>query len=282
LEEVTFAVDATALYAVYRRPSRKPAAAVLLVHGFNSNVQEFGHLQERLADAGIASLAFDQRGFGGSGGPPGRTSATRSFQDIQAAAAQLQARAPGVPLGVVGHSLGGAWSLHALVQGMPFRAAVVAHAPDRILGDLDVARSTLLRLLGPASTRNEARGRPPKLMHYKSRADYLFVSREHQRKWARPDVLIRPMNLANVHDFAHTQSSEWASQVHVPVLTVVSEPDKVVRRASTMKVHEALPGPKRLLEHRGGHACFRDLDGDVINAAIVDWFTRHLGGAAPP
>ena len=87
------------------------------------------------------------------------------------------------------------------------------------------------------------------------------------------------MNLANVRDFLHVQSASWARQAKAPALVIVSEPDVVVRRGSTMKVHDALAGPKSLLEHRGGHACFRDLDGDAVDAAIVGWFQRHLEDA---
>ncbi len=53
----------------YRWPTLGPARAhVLLVHGIAEHAGRYRHVGSRLASAGIATWAFDLRGFGRSGG----------------------------------------------------------------------------------------------------------------------------------------------------------------------------------------------------------------------
>jgi pimeloyl-ACP methyl ester carboxylesterase len=72
------------------------------------------------------------------------------------------------------------------------------------------------------------------------------------------------------------RAAEFAPKVTVPVLVVVSPHDRAVRPFHSMRVFKALPGPKQLVEHRGGHSCFRDLDGPFVAQALADWFTGQL------
>ena len=50
----------------------KPRAVVVALHGFNDYSNAFDGAGRRFADQGIATYAYDQRGFGQSGSPFGR------------------------------------------------------------------------------------------------------------------------------------------------------------------------------------------------------------------
>lgn len=88
-----------------------PRAAVLLLHGWCSQMDEVGGLHrtlaEGLADRGIASLRFDFSGEGPNANYVQRSTHDLRIAEAEAAFALLRARLPEVPLGVSGFSLGG-------------------------------------------------------------------------------------------------------------------------------------------------------------------------------
>jgi len=78
----------------------------LLVHGIGEHCGRYEHVGEALAGAGYDTLSFDQRGFGKSGG---RRAFVNDFSEFIDDVADLVAerRELGVPVVLMGHSLGG-------------------------------------------------------------------------------------------------------------------------------------------------------------------------------
>jgi fermentation-respiration switch protein FrsA (DUF1100 family) len=118
-------------------------------------------------------------------------------------------------------------------------------------------------------------------MRYRSSSRKLFVSLEAARQSGRPDFLLRYSNLGNYDAATTMKASAWARDVHQPVLVVTSRRDRVVKPRHIQDVYEALAGPKRIVEHRGGHSCFRDLDGRAVTDALARWFELHLRKGEP-
>lgn len=89
-------------------PEGAPRGVVLALHGFNDYRRAFELPAPLFTQAGWALYAYDQRGFGGAPGrglwPGGETLAA----DAAAAAALIRARHPGLPLVLLGESMGGA------------------------------------------------------------------------------------------------------------------------------------------------------------------------------
>lgn len=253
---------------------------VVLVHGFNSSLEEYGRLPEWLATAGYDCLAFDQAGFGQSDGERGRTDIGRAQVDIAAAVAEAQRQSPGVPLGLVGHSLGGAYAAHAIGPGTPVKAAVLAHPVDSIWDELTPPARVAYHLLGRRAERRIAKGLEPGQVPYRSTSKRLFVSLDAAREAGRPDFLQRHVNLANYRAAYTMTGAVWARGATAPTLVVVSPKDRVVRPKHSLRVYDALPEPKAMLEHAGGHSCFRDLDGRYVADGIIAWFDRHLKEAS--
>ncbi|HUR61714.1 MAG TPA: alpha/beta fold hydrolase [Candidatus Thermoplasmatota archaeon] len=278
MQERRFRVGDESLGGTLWSPSGAPRAGIVLVHGFNSSAGEFGTLARTLAEGGFHVLDFDQRGYGRSQGEAGRTSVERAVEDIQGATEALRDEVGvAVPLGILGHSLGGAYAIAALARGGPFRAGVVAHPVDRLFDELNPLERAGYHAIGRFSEWRVRRGRPPGTIPYKNSYESLFEDRDAARKARDDGFLLGRVSLGNYRAALTMSASTWAAKVRQPVLVIASPTDRAVKPAHTRKVYDALAGTKELLLHKGGHSCFRDLDGPMLAQASVAWFQRHLG-----
>src|SRR3954453_5950078 len=92
----------------------KLRAVIVALHGMSDYSNAFDMPGKVWARLGITTLAYDQRGFGKSENPGiwAGTDAMRS--DLNDAVAAAHARYPGVPVFVLGESMGGAVALSSL------------------------------------------------------------------------------------------------------------------------------------------------------------------------
>jgi alpha-beta hydrolase superfamily lysophospholipase len=87
---------------------QQPKAVLLALHGFNDYSRAFESLAEYLARFDIKTIAYDQRGFGGAPGR-GRWAGTETLaNDFLAVARAVRKEHPGLPVFVLGESMGGA------------------------------------------------------------------------------------------------------------------------------------------------------------------------------
>lgn len=110
--------DGTPLTALHW-PAPAGAPAAVIVHGLGSRKENHADFAEALAGRGMAAVAIDLRGHGGSGGELG----PGAVDDVLAALAHLHAAGHGT-LGVRGSSLGGFLALHAAARHAAVRGVV--------------------------------------------------------------------------------------------------------------------------------------------------------------
>jgi fermentation-respiration switch protein FrsA (DUF1100 family) len=116
MERVEFGVDGITLVGDLRVPSAGGRAPGLVFTGPFTGVRDqvTGLYAERLAVAGFATLAFDHRNFGESGGQPRRHEDPQGkLADLRAAVSFLRARPEADPerIAAVGICLGGGYAL---------------------------------------------------------------------------------------------------------------------------------------------------------------------------
>jgi len=91
-------------------PHDRPKAAVLIVHGINEHSGRYAHVAARLMLHDYAVFSYDHRAHGRSEGKPrayiDRIEALE--EDLQRVVQWAEAEAPGLPLFLLGHSMGGA------------------------------------------------------------------------------------------------------------------------------------------------------------------------------
>ncbi len=105
-----------------------PIAAVLLVHGIGEHTGRYEHVGDHFAANGFDVLAADNRGHGQSGGRRGHVDTFDQFlDDVEDLLAER--RTLGVPVVLLGHSLGGLISTTYLVSDRPQPDLGVLSAP---------------------------------------------------------------------------------------------------------------------------------------------------------
>ena len=113
-------------------PATGPARAhLLLVHGIAEHSGRYPHVAARLASAGIATHAYDQRGFGGSAGVRAYVDRWSQYHDdLEDRLADVRANSGGLPVVLYGHSMGGLIALgYTLDASRPQPDLLVLSAP---------------------------------------------------------------------------------------------------------------------------------------------------------
>jgi alpha-beta hydrolase superfamily lysophospholipase len=103
--------DGTQIAAYRWDPAGEPRAAVQLTHGMGEHARRYEHVATALTHAGYVVYAQDQRGHGASADPErlgdlGQGGWTALVDDIGLLAARIRAEHPGLPLILLGHSMG--------------------------------------------------------------------------------------------------------------------------------------------------------------------------------
>lgn len=100
---------------VYAPPSSLPRGALVFIHGYIEHIGRYEDVHIAWATRGIAVFAFDQRGFGrtaldelrSQNSAYGKTGIPDRMLDVEWAIRVALEQFPGVPLFLMGHSMGG-------------------------------------------------------------------------------------------------------------------------------------------------------------------------------
>ena len=271
--------DAPAGLAVHEWPALgRTRAVILALHGFG----DAGELTfERAASAwaadGIAVYAPDQRGFGANATRKQWPGDEALVSDAVALSHWVRARHPGVPLVVVGHSMGGGVALAAAAAGLDADGLVLA-GPAIAGGD---ALSPFLRAAGHAfaAVAPEKRwtGEGLVAIHPTDDIDALRRVASDPRHFADPSSrelygLVRLMDRA----------AAAAPEVRIPTLVLTGAHDEVLKPAAVAEIARRIPGLVAIVDYpRGWHWLFRDRQAprvwaDVAAFALDPCDPRHI------
>jgi alpha-beta hydrolase superfamily lysophospholipase len=104
------------------KPAEEPTAAILALHGFNDYSKAFEEPAKAWVAKGISVYAYDQRGFGETAHRGMWAGETRMIEDLRLATALVRAENPGLPLYLLGESMGGAVVMAAATADQPLQA----------------------------------------------------------------------------------------------------------------------------------------------------------------
>ena len=259
-------------------------AVVLALHGFNDYSNAFAWPGKAWAKDGIATYAYDQRGFGAAAGRgrwPGRSVLAA---DAAAAAGVLRRLYPNVPLYLLGESMGAAVAVVAMTgeSGTPIPDVdgVILVAPAvwgrATMGLLPRAALWVAVRLMPGLTLT-GRG-----LHIMASDNIAML-----RAFSRDPLVIKATRVDTTYGLVELMDAALASapKLRAPLLVMTGKEDQIIPRAATRRFVQALapgsspgsspvdPGDRRRLAvyPHGYHMLFRDLEGPLVIADAAGW-----------
>jgi dienelactone hydrolase len=267
--------------------------AVVLGHGLSAvHDQRLLAYAERLADAGLAALAFDYRHFGASGGEPRQLfDITRQLEDWRIALDHARGLEGIERVGLFGSSLGGGHAI-TLASQSPALKAVVAQCPmtDGLKASLLAPKTTAAKLsrIALQDQLGSRLGRRPKLVKAAGRPGELALM-------SAPDTVpgfasITPPDSVWVNAISaraglaitRYRPGTRANRIKCPILVCICDHDSLVDVKAADKV--AFDAPQGEVAHYPiGH--FEIYTGEWFERAVsrqAEFLVRHLSLASNP
>ncbi|WP_343670489.1 lysophospholipase [Paraburkholderia heleia] len=261
------------------RASAPPRAAIALVHGLAEHAGRHAALAARLNAAGIDVYAIDLRGHGHA---PGRRTWIAHFDDYLDDAEALLAHAnaqcakQGIPLFLMGHSMGGAIAALYAVERLPqtrmplagLLLSSAALAPGRDVPAWKIAASRVISAIWPTfpAMKIDAAllARVPDVVEA-NRADPLV---HHGAIPARTGAQLLE---------AMKRIEAGRAHLRLPVLIWHGTADKLTEPEGSRAFGANVGSADRTLTlYKGSyHETLNDLDRERVIDALIDWIGRH-------
>lgn len=275
---------------------RGPVAAVILaLHGFGDYSHAFEIPAKTWAARGIATYAYDQRGFGAAPGHGVWPGEGRLVVDAISATRVLRRAYPGRPLYILGESMGGAVAMLA-TTGPPRKVIAGPGAPPTAAADG-------LILSAPAVWGRETMDLLPKLILFagvRLFPEMVMTGRglgilasdnlPMLRQLARDPLVWKGARIEAIYGLVDLMDDALAAAPHLtgPLLLLYGAHDQVVPRLPIRDMVASLPpdpGHHRRLAYypKGYHLLLRDLDGAMVADDVASWIrdpTRPLPSGA--
>lgn len=259
-----------------------PDAIVLALHGFNDYGAFIGAAAGYFAQRGIATYAYDQRGFGAAPYAGKWFETKRYLTDARDVAQMIAAKHPGVPLYLLGASMGGAVTMSMLADeaDIPPVAGAILSAPA-VWGreTMPWYQTSLLWLAAKFAPNMHLSGRGLKIQP-SDNIDMLIAL-------GRDPLVIKGANVAAIHGLVDLMDTalDAARRFDTPALILYGARDEIVKAAPTRTMLARLPSAPK--EHRriavydnGYHMLLRDLQAETVWKDIVAW-TRDRTAPLP-
>lgn len=266
---------------VWKPGSRPPESVLLALHGFNDYGNFFEGAGTWLAGQGVAVYAYDQRGFGATA-TAGLWSGTEAMtDDVRTVVDLLRGTYPGLPLYLLGDSMGGAVAMVAMTRPEPPDVDGVILVAPAVWGRetmpwyqrwaLETSAHTVPWLL-VSGVGLDIRPSDNLPMLYKQWEDPLVI------KDTRVDAVY---GLVGLMDTALSAASRFRPRS----LILYGEKDEIIPRAPTRLMLSRLP--KDATEHRtlaiyegGYHMLLRDIGAETYWNDLLHWM-RSPGSGLP-
>lgn len=241
----------------------KPQVAMLCIHGFSLHKGCFNAFGKVMAKDGVAVYALDLRGFGESKSKAIHTELDfdGSMADIKAVLQQIHKTHPGLPVIVLGESMGGAIALRAAALYPDLVSGLIASVPARDRFGMSEEEREFAEKAGIQTIF----GGYSRTMHNAALAAVKKISdkEEVRAEWTN-DPLMRtnfsPKEFVQLDGFMSKNLEAAAMVKDKPVLFIQGTNDKLIRPAGTWKLFERLGTPNRqlVLSKNSEHLIFEE------------------------
>jgi len=261
-----------------------PRAVIVALHGMSDYSNAFDMPGKVWARLGITTLAYDQRGFGLSQNPGVWAGADAMRSDLSDAVAAARMRYPGVPVFILGESMGGAVVLTALASDKPPAVdGVILVAPAVwSRGDMPLTYRAALflgaHLVPGMILSNNAAKSVVKIVPSDNVPMLIALGKDPLfQKKTRMDTLFGLVNLMDEARTAPEKTKDGAIKSAPPILFLYGANDQIIPAKPTRAVIDALGSKATVKRYEHGyHMLLRDLEGESVDKDVAEWiFARE-------
>ncbi len=267
-----------AIYYQYWTPGTDPRAVILLAHGAGEHSGRYAYFAERCCDAGLAVAALDHIGHGKSDGTYGHMDRFQDYLDTLALFQDQVTQAfPGLPLVLVGHSMGGLISACYLLEHQDRLMACALSGPA-IKTELEPGfiQVTLIRLMSRFLPRLGA-----------LQLDSSGVSRDPEvvRNYNEdPMVNHGKMSARFVSELfqAMGRVQAEAGTISLPLLVLHGDADAMTAPSGSQFLYDAVGSEDKTLKLYPGlyHEIFNEPERDQVIGDLLSWLGERLPAAS--
>jgi|SRR5579872_1449302 len=261
-------------------PDTDPKAVVFIAHGLAEHGGRYAHVGRALSDRGYAVYAIDHRGHGKSGGRRAQIdSIEQTAADLHAFTSVMRSDHPGLPVFLLGHSMGGAIAFAYALRHQDELAGLILSAPALVIEDVNpvtVAVGKLLSRVAPGAgilqLDSSTVSRDPEVVRAYDADPLNFRGKIPARTAAE---------ILAISDSASGRLPELT----IPLLVFQGTADRLVSPKSAPLVHSRAASKDKTMKLFEGayHETLNEPEKDEVIALVAEWLESHLpaSGAEP-
>jgi acylglycerol lipase len=262
-----------------------PWAVIVGVHGMNDYSNAFHMAAPWWAEQGIATYAYDQRGFGRSPERGVWAGDDLMVEDLRTVTALVRAKFPHSLIVVAGESMGGAVAAEAFASDRPPAADRLVLMSPAVWGWTTQALPNKTLLWFAANFTAGKVYEPPRWLTSKitptdNRAELIAMGHDPLMIWgARSDAIYGLVSMMQ-------RASDDVGQAHVPTLYLHGAHDQIIPENAARRAAARLKPTDRSANYAHGyHLLMRDKEGPVVWADVAAFIRNPnapLPSGAPP
>ena len=267
--------DGVRLYTRQWQPEVTLRATVVLAHGLGEHCARYDHVAAYLTQHGILVSSFDHRGHGRSQGIRGHIpSYDHVTGDLDHFLDEAAQNAPGKPVFLYGHSMGGAMVLYYGLKCQPKITGVICTSPgigsDNPQSPIKILLGKILYRLAPSMT-------VPNGLDFNNLShDQVVVQAYIADPLNTGQVSARlGLDILNNGPWIVSQAARWT----LPILLMQGSKDHLNSPAATQKFVAGVP--KEWMTYKEWDGLFHELhnepEKDRVLQTIMDWIDARIG-----
>jgi acylglycerol lipase len=280
IENTTSGGSGKKLYWQGWLPDADPKAVVFIAHGLAEHGGRYAHVGAALSDRGYAVYAIDHRGHGKSAGQRSQIdSIDQVAADLHAFVAVMRDNHPGLPVFLLGHSMGGAIAFAYALRHQSELAGLILSAPALVIEDVNPVTVAVGKLLsrvlpgaGILQLDGSAVSRDPEVVKAYDTDPLNFRGKVPARTAAE---------ILAIADSAPSRLPELT----LPLLVFQGSADRLVSPKAAPLVHaKAGSADKTLKLYEGAyHETMNEPEKAEVIALVADWLDARVGvGVSSP
>lgn len=274
-EKATSATGEAPLEA-WRDLTVTPWAALLCIHGLSLHASSYASFGKQMGHLGVPTYAIDIRGFGSWQNQKETTNLDfpAAFEDIRNALVSIRKAHPGIPIILLGESMGGALALQTAADNPQLVDALICSVPAR--QNQGQKGTNIKAALGFIYTPNKELLVGPKVI---ARAT---SKPEVAEEWEQDPLSRSRFSAKDLNHFHHLMSQNPSKAqliTDMPVLFLQGASDRLIKPSGTLELFSKIKSADKNLVMVGSaeHLIFEQgqFANDMVDL-VSNWIEKHV------